>query len=427
MRVFDFGSGCTNPDTFPTEELAAAAADAIRQVGADFTLYPGDMGHRGLRDLMAALSKRGLDTEALVHQSDITFNSRRELCQTDGQALHVTRAAVWARFLFTPISPTFPWLLSRLIRTTQPDILHLHLPNVSAFWALLLPGARRIPWVVHWHADVLASRHGTGLRLFYKVYRPLEHAILKHCQAIIVTSPPYLEYSQPLQRFHSKCQLVPLGLDPCRLPHPPSREPSTDPDKPLRVLAIGRLTYYKGFEYLIQAAREFDGVEVHLVGRGDQETKLKALVHELNLENRVTFHGHLASDELAKQFSLCDCVCLPSLERTEAFGLVLLEAMYYGIATIISKVPGSGMGWVVDDGITGLHVPPESARVLADTMRNLQRNRDKIIQLGERGRQKFDQQFHIDKSAARVSQLYKLVLEDAPKTSNRPDYGNKRS
>jgi len=58
MRVFDFGSGCTNPDTFPTEALAQAAAAAIRQVGEEFTRYPGDLGHRGLRELMAAREER---------------------------------------------------------------------------------------------------------------------------------------------------------------------------------------------------------------------------------------------------------------------------------------------------------------------------------------------------------------------------------
>ena len=53
----------------------------------------------------------------------------------------------------------------------------------------------------------------------------------------------------------------------------------------------------------------------------------------------------------------CDCLCLPSIERTEAFGMVLLEAMFFGKATVIGDVKGSGMGWVVDDGITGLEIP----------------------------------------------------------------------
>jgi glycosyltransferase involved in cell wall biosynthesis len=72
------------------------------------------------------------------------------------------------------------------------------------------------------------------------------------------------------------------------------------------------------------------------------------------------------------------------------------------------------MGWVVDDGVNGMHVPPENAGALADSIRKLQQNRVKILRLGENGRQKFDRQFHIDKSAAGVSELYKSVLENIP-------------
>ena len=91
--------------------------------------------------------------------------------------------------------------------------------------------------------------------------------------------------------------------------------------------------------------------------------------------------------------------------------MVLLEAMSHGKATVVSNVPGSGMGWVVDDELTGLHVPPENVDALANSLRNLQQNRDKIIRLGENGRQKFDQQFHIDQSAISASTLYLRLLE----------------
>ena len=110
----------------------------ILHVGKYFPPYAGGM-ETYLRDLMAAQARQGLDTAALVHQSDIGFNSQHERYQAGEQQLSVTRAAVWARFLFTPISLTFPWLLNRLIQQKKPDILHLHMPNVSVFWALLLP------------------------------------------------------------------------------------------------------------------------------------------------------------------------------------------------------------------------------------------------------------------------------------------------
>lgn len=382
----------------------------VLHIGKYFPPYAGGM-ETYLRDLMMAQARQGIATSALVHQSDISLTSQKEVYQAGDQLLPVSRAAVWARLLFTPISPTLPFLLNRLIKERQPDILHLHMPNVSAFWALLLPRARRIPWVVHWHADVLASTHNRGLRIFYTLYRPFERAILRHCKAIVASSPPYLASSLPLYNYRGKCHVVPLGLDPAIASSTKPQQSSQGPESPLRVLAIGRLTYYKGFQYLIQAAVECENTEIHLVGTGDQEMKLKALTHELKLEHRVTFHGHLTDEQLADQFTVSDCLCLPSIERTEAFGIVLLEAMRYGKPTIISNVPGSGMGWVVDDGATGLHVPPEDSGALAVSLRYLQQNRAKILLLGENGRQKFDRQFSIEKSAAGVSGLYQVVLD----------------
>lgn len=379
----------------------------VLHIGKYFPPYTGGMENY-LRDLMGAQAVQGIDTAALVHQSDIGFSSNVGSYRAGKQQLPITRAAVWARFLFTPISPAFPWLLNRLIKQQKPDILHLHMPNVSVFWALFFPKARRIPWVVHWHADVLASEHSFGLRLFYTLYRRFERTTLEHCKAIISTSPPYLDSSVPLRPFREKCHVIPLGLDGANLPKTDS--PSKAVNAPLRVLAIGRLTYYKGFEYLIRAAADCDNVEIHIVGKGEQESHLKAVSQRLQLHDRVTFHGYLSAEKLAEQLAACDCLCLPSIERTEAFGMVLIEAMYFSKATVTSAVPGSGMGWVVDDGITGLLVAPEDTPALAESLRNLQQDHGKVRRLGGNGRRKFDRLFHINRSAAGVSELYKLVL-----------------
>ena len=89
--------------------------------------------------------------------------------------------------------------------------------------------------------------------------------------------------------------------------------------------------------------------------------------------------------------------------------MVLLEAMYCRKVTLVSDVPGSGMGWVVDEGRTGLKLPPENTRALSDALQNLEQNRDKVKSLGEGGRQRFDQLFHIDQSAADIADLYRQV------------------
>jgi glycosyltransferase involved in cell wall biosynthesis len=380
-------------------------------VGKYFPPYAGGM-ETYLRDLMVALAKMGVNNSALVHQSDISFSSSQEMYQRGEQRLSIIRAAVWLKLMFTPISPGFPWLLNRSIKEQQPDLLHFHMPNASVFWALTLPRARKIPWVVHWQSDVLASEYSLALRLFYGIYRPFERAILKRSAAIIASSEPYLESSEALREFREKCTVIPLGLDPSTLAAPPRPSPENTEtrEKALRVLAVGRLTYYKGFEYLIRALPRCDDVEVHLVGKGDQEASLKSLAAELKVQHRLTFHGHLPPDQLAGQFAECDCLCLPSVERTEAFGLVLLEAMYCGKATVISDVPGSGMGWIVQEGITGLKTPPKDPESLAAALRKLQGDRGRIRSLGQSGRDRFDQQFHIDQSAAGAVELYRKVL-----------------
>lgn len=381
----------------------------ILHIGKYFPPYAGGMENY-LRDLMVALSKRDIECAGLVHQSDLSVKSCHERYESQSLRIPITRAPVWARFLFTPISPSFPWLLNRAIKKQTPDILHLHMPNVSAFWALFLPRARRIPWITHWHSDVLGSESSKGLRFFYAFYRPFERAILKRSEAVIATSPPYLESSVALNQFINKCHVVPLGLDPSSLPIPPVQEHNTDNDTPLKVLAIGRLTYYKGFEYLIRAAAELEDIEVHLVGKGDQEARLKALTRTLGLEKKIVFHGHLAPGQLAEQFAACHCLCLPSVERTEAFGMVLLEAMYCRKATVVSDVPGSGMGWVVDDGMTGFKTPPKEVGKLSQALGKLHQNHDRMRTLGAQGRQKFDRLFHIDQSATKVAELYNKVL-----------------
>ena len=116
----------------------------------------------------------------------------------------------------------------------------------------------------------------------------------------------------------------------------------------------------------------------------------------LKLRDRVSFTGYLSEEELAQQMADCDCLCLPSIERTEAFGMVLLEAMYFGKATVIGDVKGSGMGWVVDDGVTGIKVEPANSKALAGALSRLATNREECNRMGHMGREKFDRQFEIE-------------------------------
>jgi len=378
----------------------------ILHIGKYFAPFKGGV-ETYLRDLMTGQQRAGACCACLVHNHVPSLGSKVETVRSGEQILPVTRAGLWLKLLFTPISPAFRHQLARLVREFRPDVIHVHLPNPSACWLLTVGPARKLPLVVHWHSDVITGMHGPLMKLLYALYRPLERRLLQHAGAIVATSRSYLRSSESLRDYPDKCHVVPLGLDPLRFAHLREPEPSEltlSPD--LQVLAVGRLTYYKGFGYLVRAAAQLDGVQVHVVGGGERERELKKLAARLNAGRRVIFLGRLGDAELAARFRASDCLCLPSIERTEAFGLVLLEAMMFSKATVVSDVRGSGMGWVVDDGETGIKVPPRDVNGLVSALQRLRDDRGLARRLGEAGRRKFDRLFAIDHSVQALQGIY---------------------
>jgi rhamnosyl/mannosyltransferase len=408
----------------------------ILHVGKYFSPFSGGLENY-MRDAMVALARRGIASIALVHRHSLSLRTRDETFRTGDHKFHVIRTGMWARFLYTSISPMFPWHLRRIIKLYRPDILHLHLPNPSAFWALLLPSARSLPWVVHWHADVITAAQSALMKMVYSVYKPFERAVLKRARAIVVTSLPYRDSSKPLQQWLEKSHVVPLGVDTERFAStnlasgvPVGAAPRRDsPDLAqnrndrdgaplLQVLAVGRLTYYKGFQNLIEAAGLVPEVQVSLVGVGEQAKQLKTLVTSLKLQDRVTFHGVLSDPELAQLMANCDCLCLPSIERTEAFGMVLLEAMYFGKATVVGNVKGAGMGWVIDDGLTGIKVKPADSQSLAEALAHLAKNRKELVRMGQQGKKRFDEHFEINRAVQGLVDIYTQIMNQ---TEVQPD------
>lgn len=378
----------------------------VLHIGKFFPPVPGGM-EVFLRDLMLAQRQQGIDSFAIVHQGHRAPNAR--------ESEWLVQVPVWFKILFAPISPTFPLALARAIRALEPDVLHLHLPNPSAFWVLAIPAARRLPWVVHWQSDVVPSKISPALRLAYPFYRPFEQALLDRCAAIIPTSTPYLAASEPLSRWHEKCSVIPLGVDLKRLPeskeeqHPPIWQVNV-----FRILAIGRLTYYKGFDTLIRAVARLPGTQLLIVGNGDDYASLAALIRQEHAADHIQLLSEVEDATRNGLLASCDVLCLPSRERTEAFGIVLMEAMRYGKPVIASKVPGSGMSWVVDEGKTGLLAAPEEVSAWRASIVRLAEAPDFCRQLGEEAARQFARRFSIDTVSTKITRLYNALLDIAP-------------
>lgn len=354
---------------------------------------------RSMQDLAESGVARGDSVAALVHQRPGTWRHARE----NRAGVDVHRVGCIGAPLYTPLSPGFPFELLRVLRGFRPDLLHLHLPNPSAFAALLLPSARRLPWVVHWHADVPPDAPDWRLRAAYRAYRPFEQAVLSRAQAIIATSQPYLDASIALAPWRAKTRVVPLGIGPAPLASATENWPAPSG---VRLLAVGRLSRYKGFDVLLAALARTVDASLLLVGAGECERELRAQALALGLQERVGFAGALDDDRLAAAYASADAFVLPSLDRGEAFGLVLLEAMRAGLPVVASAVPGSGIGFVVDEGASGLLVPPGDAVALADALARLG-DPGLRTRLGEAAFDRWSGSFTLEREADLVQAIYR--------------------
>jgi glycosyltransferase involved in cell wall biosynthesis len=366
-----------------------------------------------LADLIAEQHKQGMDAHALVHGDPLP---------NDPAWLH--RVPVQLALIFAPIAVGFRQALARAIEETQPDVLHLHMPNNAVFWALTLPSARQIPWVVHWHSDVLVSDSQWKLRWAYSLYRPFEQAVLDQAERIVVTSPPYLQASAPLKAWRDKCDVLPLAFQ-TKVQVTPGMEsvPTWLPER-LKVLAIGRLTYYKDFETLIRAVSASPLLQLQIVGAGELMVSLEKLILQLTPPGtaaNVQLRGELSEDEKNQLLASCDLLALASCERTEAFGLVLLEAMAHGKPCVVSDLPGSGMPWVVTSSQAGLVLPPGQPKVWREALNALWAQPAQLAQWGRQGREAIHARFSIQACAQAVSAQYRFAqTQPLPTGGQRP-------
>lgn len=366
--------------------------------------YPPFAGgmERFLGDLVEAQRRAGDEVSVLAHESPGDAERAQD-------PPGIMRCPVWLRLIFAPISPLFPLWLHRAIARYAPDVIHVHMPNLSPFWALLLPSARKRPWIIHWHSDVEPSKHKLALRLAYPHYRIFERAMLEQADTVIVTSQQYLDSSRPLAPWRYKCQVVPLGVDPRRLPE--LNEGDTAglwQGAGLRVLAAGRLAYYKGFDTLVRAVLEEPGVELVVVGDGEERPRLERLVKSASAPN-IRLLGETDDATLCKLMASCQVLALPSRERTEAFGLVLAEAMRYAKPLLVGDVPGSGMHFLARSGQNAILVEPDNVAAWREGLRSMALHPARRQLMGRLGFERYRRELGIDAVAKAIRVLYSFT------------------
>jgi glycosyltransferase involved in cell wall biosynthesis len=373
--------------------------------------------HRGgmetfLGQLAQAQAQAGDEVLVLAHGDETAY----ALPATPG--LSVRRAPVSMTLGgYAPVALSLPFLYLRSLRRFRPDVIHVHAPNGAALWPALARLAHSAPLVLHWHADVGFPPDKAPPAPLLACWRLLEALVLRQADAIIATSQAYLDASQVLALHRAKCRVTPLGL--AEPPGPPVPSP-TDADHPalrfldsrsdLRVLAVGRLAHYKGFDVLLKALRAAPGASLCIVGEGEERASLAALAAHPELRGRVHLAGAVPEAVLDACYRRSQVLCLPSLTRSEAFGVVLLEAMSRGVPCLAANVPGSGMAEVLDQGRAGLLVSPGSALELATGLNQLASAPALRQRLGQSGRERFATRYAMPQVARSIRAVYEETL-----------------
>ena len=263
----------------------------------------------------------------------------------------------------TMISPAMVLKLKQIAKNY--DIIHVHHPDPMAAFALLCSGYKG-KVVLHWHSDILKQKS------LLKLYMPIQKWLINRADVIVGTTPVYVKESPYLQEVQHKVTYLPIGV--CHL-ESPIKQVMDLRRKYLGkhiVFSLGRLVPYKGFAYLIEAAKHLDDNYMVLIGgTGPLRDELQAQIEALGLQDRVKLLGYVSDVDLPAYFEACDLFCMSSVMKTEAFGIVQIEAMSCGKPVVATKIPESGVSWVNQDGVSGLNAEPCDAEDLAKCIRGI--------------------------------------------------------
>lgn len=370
----------------------------VLQVGKFYPPYRG-----GIESHLQALChelKRQLQLEVLV-----ASESRRSLeAEIDG-----ARVKRLGRLFSVGETPVCLRMVHE-IRRSQAGVVHLHLPNPPACLAWLLSG-HRAPLILMWHSDIVRQR------VMGTILEPLHRAVIKRAAILIASSPNYLASSPVLSRNRDRCRVVPYGIqsDAFRV-----RDGETIARIRQRygrriLLAVGRMVYYKGFEYLIRAMKTVRG-HLLIVGDGPLRLQLEHLAVAIGVSERITFLGRVAQEEMVAYYHAADVFVLPSVARSEAFGIVQLEAMICG-KPVVNTALATGVPYVSLDGVTGLTVPPADSKALSVAVTRLLDDPYLRAKFGAAAARRAREEFNPELMARRTVEIYREALAATPVSS----------
>ncbi len=349
----------------------------------------------------------GIENHLRMLSEGLVARGHRVTVLTSGRARHDeiyeiggVRVIAAGRLATVASAPLSPALLTHAARQ-RPDLVHLHMPDPTGDVALTLAGPRA-PLVVSYHSDIVRQRH------LLTLYAPLLRRTLRRAARIIAASPAYVRSSPFLAPLAGRCAVVPYGIDLARFARP-------DPAKVAAIRArypgplalfVGRLRYYKGVDQLVRAMALAPGRAL-IIGADAtvRRADLAQLAQDLGVADRVHFLSVEDDAELPAYYHAADLLVLPSVERSEAFGIVQIEAQAAGLPVIATEL-GTGTSYVTLHGQTGIVVPPSDPQALARAIRVIMESETLARAFGAAGRRRAETEFSLSRMLDRVEAVY---------------------
>lgn len=287
------------------------------------------------------------------------------------------------------------------------DIIHFHFPWPYADVLNLVSGHNK-PSLITYHSDIVKQKIAN---IFYA---PLRTYMLNSVDAIVATSPVYAESSPVLEKYlgSSKLKMIPLGIveSQTTAEDPTSEEgclKKFNIDQKPYLLFLGVLRYYKGLHTLVQAAKSIEGTVV-IAGAGPEEAPLKKQVSEQGITN-IIFTGEVTEPQKNALLKGCIALVLPSHLRSEAFGMVLIEAAIHSKPMISCEIK-SGTSYANTHNETGYVIEPENPSQLAQAANALFLDAVQARSFGNNARKRYEELFSGPALGKAYSSLYKNIL-----------------
>jgi glycosyltransferase involved in cell wall biosynthesis len=382
----------------------------IAHLVSTFPPYRGGIGN------IAFHFARGLTL--LGDQNEVftpNYDGKEKGVEMEGFKVH--RLTPWIKYGNAAMVPQLFWKLSDF------DIIHIHYPFFGgAEWPYLMKSVfiRTPKIVLSYHMDVI----GDGIlkpffRLYGKTVLPL---LFRHSDAVIVSTRDYAESSLISPFLNQKLVYeIPYGVT-SRF-HPKEKNKmlvarlklSTESRVLLFVGGLDRAHYFKGVPNLISAMRLLNdrNLKLLLIGNGDRIPIYREQVRKEGLQDQVHFVSGVADEELPDYYNLADLVVLPSINRSEAFGIVLIEAMACGRPVVASSLPG--VRAIINDRQNGLLAAPGDLGDLSEKLRYMLEHPALREEFGLNGFKKVEEQYRWDQVVLKVRKAYTELLKSPEK------------